>query len=209
MNQESQSVNTIEFDDDGLVRLIKKVGEGDAEAFKTLYDTTSHLIYGIVSRIVPEKTVAEETMLEIYTYILKDAGAYDPESLMPLEWLITVARTQSIFKLDSNKEGEKRTLAKSEGALTSATVAPLIQTQVRSRIDSLTASQKEALDWVFYTGLSFKEIAVQSGKPLGAVRTHTRIALSKLYDLFRPIYERGTGPETAKGGQDIDSRKTD
>ena len=209
MDQESQSANTIEFDDDGFIRLIKKVGEGDEEAFTTLYDTTSHLIYGIVSRIVSEKTVAEETLLDIYTYIWKDAACYDPKSLMPLEWLITIARTRSILKHASNKESKKPALVESETASSPATVAPSIQTQVRSWMDSLTASQKEALDWAFYTGLSFKEIAVQRGKPLGAVRTHTRIALSKLYDLFRPLYGRETGPETVKGGEDFDPRKTD
>ena len=82
---------------------------------------------------------------------------------------------------------------------------PAMQNHVRSSLDSLPSQQKEFLDWAFYTGLSCSEIGIRSGKPMGAVKTHTRIGMSKLYELFRPLYERETGSKTAKGGQQIDS----
>ncbi|MEJ2246815.1 MAG: hypothetical protein P8Y80_12170, partial [Acidobacteriota bacterium] len=63
----------------------------------------------------------------------------------------------------------------------------------------LTPSQKEILDWIFYTGLSCNELAANRGKPLGAGKTYARLGMSKLYYLFRPLYERGTGSEDVKG----------
>ena len=80
-----------------------------------------------------------------------------------------------------------------------------MQNHTRSILDTLTAPQKEFLDWAFYTGLSSSEIAVRCGKPAGEIKTHTRIAMSKLYELFRPLYERETGSEAATGGQDLES----
>ena len=205
MDQESQAVEKIEFDNAALAALIRKTGEGDPTAFAALYDSTSSLIFGIVLRILSESTAAEEVLLDVYTRVWKESATYDPQRFMPLEWIITIARNQAVLTLDSSKEGKKRILTEAGEKNPTATVAPSMQNLACSCMDSLTSSQREMLEWAFYTGLSCGEIAVQSGKPLGAVKIHTRIGMSKLYDLFRPLYERDTELETAKGGQDIES----
>lgn len=205
MDQENQSADIVDFDDVALAELIRKVGDGDSAAFANLYNSTSSLIFGLVLRFLPDKTVAEETLLDIYTHIWKESAKYSPENFMPLEWMITIARTRAIFKLDSTRESRKRKITEIEETDSPTTVAPSIQNRARSGMDTLTSSQREALDWAFYTGLSSSEIAVHCGKPSGAIRTHTRIGMSKLYDLFRPLYERGTGPESEEGRQNIDS----
>lgn len=49
---------------------------------------------------------------------------------------------------------------------------------------ALAPIQREVLEWAFYSGLSCSEIATQAGKPVGAIRTHARLGLSKLTELF-------------------------
>jgi len=205
LDQENQTVDKIGLDNASLSALIQKIGEGDSTAFTALYDGTSSLVFGLLLRIMPERTEAEEALLDVYTRIWKKSASYDPENFMPLEWIITVARTCAITRLDGTREGRKRTLPDAGEPDPKTTVSPAMQNHARSSLDSLTAQQKEFLDWAFYTGLSCSEIAVRTGKPTGAVKTHTRIGMSKLYDLFRPLYERETGSETATGGQDIES----
>lgn len=190
MDLENRPVDTIEFDDAALAALIKKSGEGDTKAFAALYDRTDSLLFGLALRFLPERTAAEEALLDIYTHIWKESARYDPRQFLPLEWLVILARDRLVLRMDATKEGKKRSIAEAETTASPATVAPSIQKLARSCMVSLTASQQEALNWAFYTGLSCGEIAAQSGKPPGAVRTHTRIGISKLYDLFRPLYER-------------------
>ncbi|MBN2321589.1 MAG: hypothetical protein JXR49_21100 [Acidobacteria bacterium] len=205
MDQENQAVDKIGFDNAALSALIKKIGEGDSTAFATLYDGTSRIVFGLMLRILAERAAAEEALLDVYTRIWKESASYDAESFMPLEWIITVARTCAITRLDETKEGRKRTLPDAGEPDPETTVSPAMQNHARSSLNSLTAPQKEFLDWAFYTGLSCGEIAARTGKPMGAVKIHTRIGMSKLYELFRPLYERETGSETATGGQDIES----
>jgi len=205
LDQENLDVDKIGGDNAALSTLIKKIGEGDATAFGSLYDGTSSLIFGILLRILTDRPVAEEVLLDVYTRVWKESPSYDPESLMPLEWIITIARTCAITRLDATREGRKRFLPSAGETELKTTVAPTMQNHARSTLDSLTAPQKEFLDWAFYTGLSSSEIAVRCGKSGEEVKTHTRIAMSKLYELFRPLYERETGSETATGGQDIES----
>jgi RNA polymerase sigma-70 factor, ECF subfamily len=205
LDQENQAVDRIEFDDAAMAALIQRVGEGDPDAFKALYDSTSGLIFGLVLRILTERNIAEEVLLDVYTHIWKESASYNPESFMPLEWIVTIARTRAVARLDWSKESKKR-MAPPAGEINPATtISPAMQNMARSAIESLTSSQREMLDWTFYTGLSSSEIAAQSGKPMGAVKIHTRLGMSKLYDLFRPLYERATGSETAEGGQDLEA----
>lgn len=205
MDQENQAIDRTDLDDADLAALIKKISGGDSAAFADFYDRTSSLIFGIVLRILGERAAAEEVLLDIYTRIWNESAEYDPEKFMPLEWLITIARTRAVIRLDWSNEGKKRSLSEAGEFNPAATVAPAMQNLARSSLESLTAPQKEVLDWVFYTGLSCSEIAARSGKPPGAVKIHTRIGMSKLYDLFRPLYERKKEQETAKEGQDIES----
>jgi RNA polymerase sigma-70 factor (ECF subfamily) len=205
LDQENQTLDKTGLDNASLSELVKKVGEGDATAFAALYDGTSSLVFGLLLRILADRTTAEETLLDVYTRIWMESASYAPGSFMPLEWIITIARTCAITKLDATREGRKRSLAAPPETETKTIVSPAMQNHARAALDSLTGPQKEFLEWAFYTGLSSSEIAVRIGRPAGAVKTHTRIGMSKLYELFRPLYERETGPENAAGGQDIES----
>jgi RNA polymerase sigma-70 factor (ECF subfamily) len=202
LDKENRATEKIEFDNSALAALIRKTGQGDTAAFTALYDCTSSLIWGIVSRILPEGATAEEVLLDVYTRIWKESSTYDSRDFMPLEWIITLARNQAILRLDASKETKKRTMPETGETDPATTVAPSLQQFARSSMESLNAPQREFIDWAFYTGLSSSEIAAQSQKPLGAVKIHIRIGMSKLYDLFRPLYERDTEPETANGGTD-------
>ena len=70
------------------------------------------------------------------------------------------------------------------------TVAPDRQELARNTLGSLVPAQQEILGWAYYSGLSCSEIAAQIGKPVGAVKTHARLGLNKLSDLFHPFLER-------------------
>jgi RNA polymerase sigma-70 factor (ECF subfamily) len=47
-------------------------------------------------------------------------------------------------------------------------------------IATLPAPQREALDFSFYRGLSQREIAAQTGIPLGTIKTRLELALRKV-----------------------------
>ena len=197
MDQENKAADKIEFDNAALSALIKKIGEGDLNAFASFYDGTSSLVFGLMLRILADQTAAEEALLDVYTRIWKESRDYTPKSFMALEWIITIARRRAIARLDETREGRKRALPDTGGSDSKMTLVPSLQNHARSSMNSLTSSQKESLDWAFYTGLSYSEIAARSGKPVGAVKTHTRIGMSKLYELFRPLYRRETGSKTS------------
>lgn len=88
------------------------------------------------------------------------------------------------------------------------TVDPERQELARVSIGSLVPAQQEILAWAYYSGLSGTEIAAQIGKPIGAVKTHVRLGLNKLSELFRPLIEREMKSGTAMEGH-IETRASD
>jgi RNA polymerase sigma-70 factor, ECF subfamily len=169
--------------------LIQRIGSGDQAALGILYDKTSRLLFGLVLKIIEERTSAEEILLDVYTRVWKQAASYNPKILSPLEWLIMIARSRAIANLHWGKQRKRKQPFTTSGAEPEISVAPERQKLARDSIASLIPAQREILDWAFYSGLSCSEIAAQTGKPVGAIKTHARLGLSKLAESFQLIFK--------------------
>jgi RNA polymerase sigma-70 factor (ECF subfamily) len=171
LEQEPQTDGELQLSGEEFAALIRKIEGGDPSALATLYDKTSRLLYGLATRILGERTLAEETLLDIYTHIWKQAASYDP-GIMPLEWLMMIARTRSIAMLHWSRQIKKRHVPSSGSMDSIMTVAPEEQKTARSHIGTLIPVQREIMDWIYFSGLSCSEIA-QIGNPSGqSERTH-------------------------------------
>jgi RNA polymerase sigma-70 factor, ECF subfamily len=184
--------------------LIRKIQDGDLSSLAILYDKTGRLLFGLILKILGDRALAEETLLDVFTQIWKESASCDPRRL-PVEWLINVARMQAITKLHWTKQTRKKREFSAASPDSTTTVAPEEQKLARSAWEALVPMQQEILDWIFYSGLSCGEVAAQIGKPVGAVRTHAGIGLSKLSEAFRPLFE--SEPEAA--GRAIETRTSD
>jgi RNA polymerase sigma-70 factor (ECF subfamily) len=193
VERETQAVGEAKTNSEAIASLLKQVGKGDRSALLVLYDRTSPLLFGIVLRVLGDKALAEEALLDVYTHIWSQTGAYNPGLFTPLEWLVAVARSRAIARLHQTKRDKRRQKAAAGLTDSPMTVAPEQQKAARASIASLIPAQQEILEWAYYSGLSCGEIAVQIGKPVGAVKTHARLALSKLEDLPHPFPEQEEG----------------
>jgi RNA polymerase sigma-70 factor (ECF subfamily) len=179
--------------DEDLSAIIAKVADGDQSALATLYDATSRLVFGLVLRIIGDRSTAEEVLLDVYTQVWRQAASYDLKRGAPLAWLTTIARSRSIDRLrssrhDQNKEPLDNVAGLSGGGISpeEATVNSERQQIVRAALDALSPEQREVIELAYYSGLSHSEIALRLGQPLGTVKTRTRLAMMKLRDMLRP-----------------------
>jgi RNA polymerase sigma-70 factor, ECF subfamily len=168
--------------------LIGKIREGDASSLAILYDKTGRLLFGIISKILKDRGPAEETLLDVYTYVWKEAASCVPGH-SPLEWLMAIARARAIAKLHWKKQNRKKHEFSAADPDSPATITPEEQRLARSAWESLSPMQQEILDWIFYSGLSCSEIATQIGKPIGAIKTHAYLGLSKLSEMLHPLFK--------------------
>lgn len=179
--------------------LIRKVAEGDQSALTALYDSTSRPVFGLILRVVTDRSIAEEVLLDVYTQVWRQASTYDAKRGAPLAWLMTIARTRGIDRLRSGKhEQQHKESLEALGEVTASTAGPEVDTVnserrelVCSAIETLSAEQREVIELAYYSGLSHSEIALKLGQPLGTVKTRMRLGMMKLRDLLRPILEVG------------------
>jgi RNA polymerase sigma-70 factor, ECF subfamily len=199
LEQEIRENRELPLSNDAVMALIKRIEEGDQTALAALFDKTNRLLFGLVLRILGDRTAAEEALLDVYTRIWKQPASRDVK-LLPLEWLTTIARDRAIARLHWNKQGKTKPSFKAASRESAMTVVPERQELARSSVGSLVPAQQEILEWVYYSGLSCTEIAVMIGRPLGAIKTHARLGLNKLSESFRPVIERELEAKPATGG---------
>src|SRR5262245_35966138 len=81
---------------DNLGELLLSISEGNRTAFGQFYERTSAKLFGIVLRILPERSMAEDAMQDAYVKIWRNAAGYDARRGSPITWAATIARNVAI-----------------------------------------------------------------------------------------------------------------
>ena len=177
------------------VAQIEQIATGDQLALAQFYDVTNRLAFGLVLRILGDRSSAEEVVLDVYTQVWRQAGNYSRERGTPLAWLLTIARTRALDRLRSGRQEMQRKEslevvadARSLAASPEETaVSNEHQRLVRHALAALPIEQRQIIELAYFSGLSHSEIAAHLGQPLGTVKTRTRLGMIKLKELLAPM----------------------
>jgi RNA polymerase sigma-70 factor (ECF subfamily) len=178
----------------------------DLDAFATLYDAHSPLVYRICTLVLRDEQEAQDVCQEIFTKFWEKPRAFDAGRGSLRTYLSIQARSRSIDRLRSRRRREQR-VALAPAADQSLEAMALRNAHPRGAdaldhvqqgqrcqrvlalLDQVPAVQAEALRLAFYEGLSHSEVAERLGQPLGTVKTRLRRGLERLAALM------GTDPE--------------
>jgi RNA polymerase sigma-70 factor (ECF subfamily) len=179
---------------------LARIALGDRQAFAALYRETSAHLFGVVLRIQPDTTRAEDILQDIYISLWQSAGSFDAQRSQPLTWLTSIARHRAIDSL-RRRRGEVQTVSRHAGSddeddetdlladLPDEAAGPqeLLQqaTEVRQLarcMQALSSEQQHCLALAYYQGLSHAEVAQHLAQPLGSVKSWVRRALLALKD---------------------------
>src|SRR5262245_21990039 len=84
------------------IALLSRVADRDATAVAALYDRHSRLLYGLILRILRDRSEAEEVLQEVFVRAWTRAETYDVALGAPAAWLVRVARNRAIDRLRAN-----------------------------------------------------------------------------------------------------------
>lgn len=186
--------------------LLHKVAQGDERAFATFYDATSSMIFGVLLRLLGDRTRAEEVAQEVYVQAWHKAGSFDPTRGSGWSWLVMIARSRAMDRGRAEQsyaramDGlEARPLEQPLG--TQVEPADLHaeleerRTRVMAALATLPPEQRSLVEAAFLDGRTHRELADESGLALGTVKSRIRAALQKLESHLRPTL----GPSQAGG----------
>jgi RNA polymerase sigma-70 factor (ECF subfamily) len=192
------SQQPIEANEQDWAAVISQIALGDQQAMSRLYHGTNKLVFGLVLRILGDRGLAEEVLLDVYAQVWRQAGRYDTSRGAALGWITTIARSRAIDRLRSERhnlqEYELNEATAREQATDvnpeSASEASEMRRFVRAALDLLPAEQREVIELSYYAGLTQSEIAVKLNQPLGTVKTRTRLGMIKLREVLKPLMEK-------------------
>jgi len=174
-------------------------GIGDQEALRQLYDSTNHILFGLILRILPDRAFAEEVLVDVYLQVWRKGETYSRAKGSPLAWLVTIARSRAIDALRSRavREFEQQVPLETASGVADAAPDPEENSAISQRrflvqraLEALPKDQREAIDLAFFRGLSHIEVAETLGQPLGTIKTRVRLGMARLREsLLR--YEEG------------------
>ncbi len=182
--------------------LMRAVASRDRSALNTLYDKYSGTLLTLGSRLLADRSEAEDLLIDVFWEVWNRADRYDPARASPLTYLVMLCRSRAIDRLRSARAVKKMPhgprisveAAADKGMdipdhVTPVTYADLAETQekVRSGVEKLSAPQRQALELAFFEGLSHTEIAEKTQIPLGTVKSHIRLGLIRLREILRNV----------------------
>jgi RNA polymerase sigma-70 factor (ECF subfamily) len=169
--------------------LMQRIAAREAAALAELYDRHSRLLFGLILRIVRDRSEAEEILQEAFMRVWRRAEIYDRQVGGPLPWIVRVARNCAIDRLRARRLRAAVNAPAIDLAAVEAVAPSGIQTPEAAALDAerrqkltgalagLPAEQRQLIEAAFFEGYTHSELAQRFGLPLGTVKTRIRAGM--------------------------------
>jgi RNA polymerase sigma-70 factor (ECF subfamily) len=164
--------------------ILERMVARDARAVGDLYDRYHRLLFGLIVRILKDRSEAEEVLQEVFVQAWTRADSYDVALGSPAGWLVRIARNRAIDRLRANAARTR--------ALDAAPFPPPVespeahaaqseqQRTVARALGGLPHDQRELIEHAYFLGLTQTELAARFRLPLGTVKTRIRTGMLAL-----------------------------
>jgi RNA polymerase sigma-70 factor (ECF subfamily) len=174
------------------IALLDRIVARDEQAVAELYDRHHRLLFGLILRILHDRSEAEEVLQEVFVLVWTRAETYNVALGSPAAWLVRIARNRGIDRLRANNV---RVRAVEAAPLPVAgdspeTRAALSEQQraVACALESLPQDQRVLIEQAYFLGLTQSELAERFKLPLGTVKTRIRTGMMALREQLSPVF---------------------
>ncbi|MFC3614720.1 sigma-70 family RNA polymerase sigma factor [Lutimaribacter marinistellae] len=155
----------------------------DQSAFVDLFRHFAPRVKAFLIRSGSDAAMAEECAQEVMATLWHKAHMFDPGRASVATWVFTIARNRRIDLIRRQRRPEPEELPWGpEADPEPAEVISLQQetAQLRNAMSALPKAQRELIEKAYFGDLSHREIAAQTGLPLGTIKSRIRLALDRL-----------------------------
>lgn len=167
--------------------LLLRVADGDHAAFAQLYDTLSPRAFGLILRVLVDRSQSEEVLQEVFLEIWQSAGRFAPNKGQGRSWILTIAHRRAVDRVrsaqastDRDVKAGFRDIGVAHDGVAEEVELRIEGQRVSEALAALSDPQREAITLAYFGGYSQSEIAALVGAPLGTVKTRMRDGLSRL-----------------------------
>jgi RNA polymerase sigma factor (sigma-70 family) len=169
-----------------LAELVKRVAiNRDREAFIVLFDHFAPRLNGYLVRMGTDAALAEEIAQDALATLWRKAALFDPAKSSVSTWLYRVARNRRIDLARRDRSGridqeDPSLLPVEPESLDDQIDAQQREDAVRNALAILPQEQLDLVKLAFFAGKSHSDIAIETGLPLGTVKSRLRLAFTRL-----------------------------
>ena len=171
--------------DNDIRELIALCGLKNRAAFVQLYHQTSAKLFGVVLRILKNRSDAEDALQEVYVKIWNNADKFAGDHYSPMSWLIVVARNHAIDIIRARKPGsadidEVPDLSDDRKTPEEEVINASEGERINNCLSELDQQKADAVRGAYVEGYSYEELAERYSVPLNTMRTWLRRSLISL-----------------------------
>lgn len=170
-----------------LARLLAEAAAGQTTSFERFYDATIGYARALARRMVKGADL-EDLLADVFFQAWREAARFDAERGSAVTWLLTLVRSRALDMLRKQRKAHEVEV-ESDVLPDAASDLPgpddlLSGTQAGTRLHAALAQLSSNERWMvglaYYSDLSHREIAEQTGLPLGTVKSLILRAQGKL-----------------------------
>jgi RNA polymerase sigma-70 factor, ECF subfamily len=172
---------------DTVATLITMVAQADRVAFRDLYHATSDALFGVLNRILRNRSDAEEGLQEVFARVWVRAAGFDAARGSGMTWLMTIARNYAIDqrrlrRVNEQDDVEIDTIADPHPGPEEYFSARSEVRRIVVCLERLDPQHAAAVKAAYLNGTSYDELAQTYAVPLNTMRTWLRRSLQKLQE---------------------------
>lgn len=177
--------------------LLQRYRSGDRNAISQLIERYSHRVRNYIRMMVKDRDLAEDIFQETFIKAVRviDEGRYCDSGKF-LSWILRIAHNQVIDYFRNQRQNKSvteadagynvlGTLKFADQNIEDALISEQIERDIRSLVELLPEEQREVVRMRYFAGLSFKEIAEQTGVSINTALGRMRYALINLRKLIK------------------------
>ena len=160
---------------------------GDKQAFAQLFDHFAPRLKGLFIRNGMSPAQAEDILQDTMLSVWRKAAQFDPTRAQVSGWIYQVARNRQIDIIRKEKRPLPEALKVEDTTEPDASEAVALEQETRKLRDALMTlptDQRAVLEKAYLGELTHKDIQIETGLPLGTIKSRIRLGLERLRHEF-------------------------
>ncbi len=167
--------------------LVTGISRYDQDALAEVYRRHGGAMFGLATRLLRDRTLAEEITQEVMLRLWNAPEKYDPERGSLRSYLLAHIHGRSIDLIRS--ESSRRTREEREARLAVVNSGKSLEEEiwtlavgehVKDALADLSDGEREAIELAYFGGHTYREVASLLGQPEGTVKSRIRSGLKRL-----------------------------
>ncbi|HSS12202.1 MAG TPA: sigma-70 family RNA polymerase sigma factor [Acidimicrobiales bacterium] len=166
--------------------LVVAIGRWQQQALAEVYRRHAGAVYGLASRILRDRALAEEVVQEVFLRLWARPENFDPERGRLRSFLLAQAhgRAVDLVRADVSRRRREEHSAfdpAAGGVDVDADVwREAVAGRVRTALSGLPENQRKALELAYFGGQTCREVATSLGEAEGTIKSRIRAGLRRM-----------------------------